>query len=178
VRNCNCALAILLTTLATHSANAYPDGAPWGAANPAADENCATCHFDHEAMQHSKAIRIGGLPERPAPGSEYELELEFLDPAAISVGFQLIVQAPDEHSGTLSSLAAGVEFIGAAIRSIAPLRNDTGVSWTLTWHTPVEIKLPIRIYVAASSTNDDESPFGDTIHFREFVIRNVSTEVQ
>lgn len=49
-----------------------------------------------------------------------------------------------------------------------PVRYDDGVSWKYQWRAPASIAQSIVFFVAASSANDDGSPFGDIIHFRSF----------
>jgi hypothetical protein len=149
-----------------NTATAFPDGAPWGAANPAAEQNCATCHFGDEPVRDSAALVIEGLPRHPAPGAIYELEISFDGPDIVIAGFQLFAQMEEQQAGMLKSSAANVEFIGSAIRSTAPVNNDDGISWLIEWRAPPEIGSPIVFYVAATAANDDGSPFGDIVHFR------------
>jgi len=151
-----------------NAAGAFPDGAPWGAANPATVQNCASCHFDDEPVRDSNALVIEGLPGQPAPGATYELKLVFVDPDIVIAGFQLIAQLVERQAGTFVSSAAGVEFIGSAIRSTVPVSSGDGVSWAFDWRAPAEIDSPIVLHVAACAANDDGSPFGDTIHFRSY----------
>jgi hypothetical protein len=162
------------TAFALDAARAFPDGAPWGAANPAAEQNCATCHFGDDPVRESEALIIVGLPGQPEPGAIYELEINFEDPATVTSGFQLIAMAAEQQAGTFISSAAGVEFIGASIRSTEPIKSDGRVSWAVEWHAPAVIAPPIIFYVAASAANDDGSPFGDTIHFRTYKIATKS----
>ena len=159
---------IIVAAFTWNAARAFPDGAPWGAANPAAERNCATCHFDVDPVRDSEALVIDGLPLKPAPGANYDLEIVFEDPEAVVAGFQLIAKAGDQQAGIFDSSAAGVEFIGAAIRSTVPFSSDAGVSWKVEWRAPDVIESPIVFYIAASAANDDGSPFGDTIHFRSY----------
>ena len=164
-------IALVIFAVAAFSlkaARAFPDGAPWGAANPAAEQNCATCHFDADPVRDSEALVVEGLPRQPAPGAIYELEIIFEDPDTVIAGFQLIAKAGDQQAGTFVSSAAGVEFIGAAIRSTVPIRSDRRVSWAVEWRAPSAIASTVVFYVAASAANDDGSPFGDTIHFRSY----------
>jgi hypothetical protein len=159
-------IAVAVFTL--NAARAFPDGAPWGAANPAAEQNCATCHFDADPIRDSAALVISGLPLYPAPDTIYELEIIFEDPDTVTAGFQLIAQAVNHEAGTFSSTEAEVEFIGAVIRSTAPVRSDARVLWKIEWRAPTAIVSPVVFYVAASAANDDGSPFGDTIHYRSY----------
>lgn len=150
------------------AARAFPDGAPWGAADPDADRNCATCHFDAEPLLDSKALVIEGLPKKPSPGAIYTLAIILGDPDTVTAGFQLIALGVDQMAGTFESSVTDVEYVGAAIRSTAPIRNEDGVSWAVEWHAPQMIESSIVFHVAASAANDDGSPFGDTIHFRSY----------
>jgi hypothetical protein len=161
-------LTIAIAAFTLNAARAFPDGAPWGAANPAAEQNCATCHFDTDPVRDSAALVISGLPLYPTPGATYELKIILEDPNTVTAGFQLIAQAANHEAGTFFSSAAEVEFVGAVIRSTAPIRSDASVSWEIEWHAPTAIVSPVVFYVAASAANDDGSPFGDTIHFRSY----------
>jgi hypothetical protein len=159
---------VLVTTLSLNAARAFPYGAPWGAANPAAEQHCASCHFDNDPVHESSLLVIHGLPRWPAPGAIYELEIILEDPDTIVAGLQLMARASDEPAGTFISSDADVEFIGASIRSTVPVRSNDGVSWVLKWHAPAVVVSPVIFYVAAVAANDDRSPFGDTVHFRSY----------
>ena len=161
-------VVIAVTALSLNAASAFPDGAPWGAANPAADQNCASCHFGADPVLDSETLVIDGLPQQPAPGTMYELKIIFADPDTVIAGFQLIAQAVDQQTGTFVSSADDIEFIGAAIRSTAPVRGVERVSWSVEWRAPEVVASPIVFYLAACAANDDGSPFGDTIHFRSY----------
>jgi hypothetical protein len=163
-----------------NGAGAFPDGAPWGAANPDGAQHCATCHFDAEPVRDSAALSLEGLPARAVPGTSYSLEILFKDPRIVVAGFQLLARARGTDAGTFSSKENGVEFTGAAIRSSAKRVNDNGVSWTVQWRAPDNMVSPITFYLAASAANDDGSPFGDRIHYRNYQLfreqaRQVST---
>lgn len=167
------ASGLLIITGAAHlasAARAYPDGAPWGAANPAADEHCASCHYDYDAVHDSAAITIDGLPDQPAAGMVYDLTIRFDERGADIAGFQAIAEAEQSDAGAFVATASDLEFIGAAIRSITPRENDDGFSWAVGWRAPISISESIVFFVAASSANDDGSPFGDTIHYRSVTL--------
>ncbi len=165
------ASAIAAAALSYKVAGAYPDGAPWGAANPAAEQNCASCHFDAEPIADSEALVVSGLPGKVAPGTSHELEIALSDPDTVVAGFQLIAQAADEQAGTFMSSDSNVEFIGAAIRSTAPVGNGNPAKWIVEWRVPEALESDVVLYVAASAANDDGSPLGDTIHFRTYRIK-------
>ena len=163
-------LLMFIAALTSSTASAYPDGSPWGAANPSAEQHCASCHFDYDPVTESDAIRIDGLPKKVAANQEYELIVRFLADATVISGFQMTAHTENEDAGTFSSPDPDVEYIGAAIRSTAWREYDGGVAWPVKWHTPSAVGPQIAIYVAASSSNYDGSPFGDTIHFKSYVL--------
>jgi hypothetical protein len=151
-----------------NAARAFPDGAPWGTANPAAEQHCASCHFESDPVRDSSSLVIEGLPARLVPGASYELEIVFDDPDIVIAGFQLLAHAGQEEAGTFASSDGDIESIGAAVRSTAPVRSEKGVSWAVEWRAPDEVTSPIVFHVAASAANDDGSPFGDTIHYQSY----------
>lgn len=163
-----CHLTLTLATLFLYDAHAFPDGAPWGAANPAADQDCAACHFGSEPVLASDALGIIGLPKKVEAGVTYDLVIKFESPGIVIAGFQLIAQAAEQDVGIFTASADNVEFIGSSIRSIAPLKISGRAAWEIRWHTPDKVFGPVNFYVAASAANDDGSPFGDTIHFRSY----------
>ena len=159
---------IAVAAFTWNAARAFPDGAPWGTANPAAEQNCATCHFDADPVRDSEALVISGLPLNPVPGAIYKLKIMLADPDTVTAGFQLIAQAENHEAGTFFSTEAEVEFIGAVVRSTAPLRSNARVLWEVEWRAPTAIVSLVVFYVAASAANDDGSPFGEKIHFRSY----------
>jgi len=150
------------------AAGAYPEGAPWGSANPDAAETCATCHFGDEAIHDSAALRLLGLPDAPQPDTTYALVVEFDSPDGVGSGFQMIAWAADDVAGELRAVTEHTESIGSAIRSTQPVEGKPPIRWRLEWRTPERLPASILIHVAASSANIDNSPFGDTIHYRTY----------
>ena len=163
-------LAALAAALPVGGAIAYPDGAPWGAANPAASESCASCHFGAEPVQASSALSISGLPAQPNPGELYELVIDFEDEEIVTAGFQLFADAGRHPAGSVVSSLPDVEFAGAAIRSTSPVKGPGRVSWPVRWRAPATVSAPIVFFAAAAAANDDGSPLGDTIHYRTYRI--------
>ena len=157
--------AILLSVVV--AAGAYPEGAPWGAANPEADESCDSCHYDYDPVHASAALTVDGLPAFAIEGQEYRLTVRFSGDEAISSGFQLMAEGADAQGGTFRSEDDDIESIGSAARSTATRLQDDGLEWTLWWRAPNATDT-LRFFVAASSANDDQSPFGDTIHYRQY----------
>ena len=147
---------------------AYPEGAPWGSANPAADEDCASCHFGADPVHASPALRVVGLPERLESGQSYELTVVFELTEGLGSGFQMIAWAEEQEPGEFEALQDNLESVGAAIRSTAPFADGTPAAWRLRWHTPVALPAEVHIHLAASAANLDQSPLGDTIHYRSY----------
>lgn len=156
---------------ASTSVHAYPEGAPWGAANPAAAESCSTCHFDAEPTLNSAALEIIGLPRHPVAGRQYPLELTLAAADTVTAGFQLVV-ASDGDTGWFSTTSAKLDSEGGAVRSNEPEAPIDGqaVSWSFVWQAPAELTLPAIFFAAATAANDDGSPLGDAIHYRAFVV--------
>jgi hypothetical protein len=152
------------------NANAFPDGAPWGAANALAAENCSTCHSDRSAVSNSPDLTLSGLPDNLKPGETYELTVAFKSKFR-TAGFQILAGTTEQPAGTFVASAPGTEAVGASARSVLPLRQDDGVAWGLRWQAPVNIKRSVVFYIAACAANEDASPLGDTIHFRVYEIK-------
>jgi hypothetical protein len=168
--------AVGLIALANQAAQAYPDGAPWGTASPASHESCSNCHYDYEPVNDSRALRIDGLPRIAAPGAEYELVVRLNAEDASVSGFQLLALAEGMSAGSFRSDDDNVESIGSSTRSTRPEIAADGAAWSLTWRAPQSDNLPIVMYLAANASNDDQSPLGDTIHYRTFVVRVIHEE--
>ena len=157
-----------VAALGYQAARAFPDGAPWGAADPDATENCGTCHFDGEPARDSKALAVSGLPENLSADTLYDLVVTFENPGGVAAGFQMIAWAGHSPAGQFTPQATDLETVGAAVRSTEPTRSDGPVSWAVRWRTPATIDSTVRIHVAATAANDDQSPLGDSIHFRSY----------
>lgn len=149
------------------AAGAYPEGAPWGAANPEADESCDSCHYYYDPVHASAALTVDGLPASAIAGQEYRLTVRFSNDDAASSGFQLMADGAEPQGGTFRSEDVDIESIGSAVRSTATRLRVDGLEWTLWWRAP-DATDTLRFFVAASSANDDQSPFGDTIHYRQY----------
>ena len=147
---------------------AFPDGAPWGAADPKSPKACTSCHFDSDPVASSQAITMTGWPARLASATAVGLTIQFTEPNAEIVGFEIA-----SGSGAFALGQRGVEVLGPAARSVVPIVNDDGVSWQLNWQTSEPIEVLIVFLVAVLAANNDESPFGDTVHFRSFTFAAV-----
>lgn len=160
--------AVLVPLALCRIAAAFPDGPPWGSANPAAEENCANCHFGDDPVENSETLTVTGLPADLANSGRYELWIRLAEPDAAVAGFQLFAATSAGDAGLMTADGDHVEAVGAAVRSIQPITVDNVAAWSLTWQLPARVTLPVVLYVAASAANDDGSPLGDTIHYRQY----------
>jgi len=157
---------VTVALLLAGPAYAFPDGAPWGAADPEAEETCSSCHFDNDVVLDSEAIGIEGLPERFTPGEVYELVLKFTAPEASTAGF--LISATE--GSDFMAVAENTERNKNEIRSTAPLKNDSGASWKMEWRAPGATVKEVMFYIAANAANNDASSFGDHIHYRKIIV--------
>ncbi|MEE4161169.1 MAG: choice-of-anchor V domain-containing protein [Woeseiaceae bacterium] len=158
-------LLLAVALAASSQAFGYPDASPWGAANPSAEEACSSCHYDYDPVSESKALGIDGLPAEAVPGETYPVVVRMTGVDATVSGFQLVASA-----GTFNSDDAALEADGNAIRSTSAAVNRGSVEWAFSWEPPGVPGGAVEMYLAVSAANDDQSPFGDTIHYRRFVI--------
>lgn len=152
-----------------HRATANPDGAEWiTAANP---DGCLACHFDAPDPSDSQALSIEGLPERPEPGTAYTLKLRLSDPTLKNAGFMLIVTAAEAPAGKLMAVDARTEIgengtVARSTRAGSVPATAGESAWDLVWTAPAGPTGAIRFEFWANAGNDDQSPFGDTLHHR------------
>ena len=159
-------------SMAAGAAFAHPDGAPWGSADPAAAENCASCHFDAEPINDSPAISMEGTWAAPA----FHFVLTFDKPEDAVAGLlAAVVDGDGKLAGSLHTEDAQLETFGAEVRSIAPAKNSGAVQWpreyAIEWRPENDIPETLYLVVAVNAANDDASPFGDRIYFSSFSIR-------
>ena len=148
------------------AAGAYPEGAPWGAAELDGAETCSTCHFDSEVEKDSGLITLDGLPERVTLGETYKLSLQFAPSGAAVAGFMLTANA-----GAFHHAKKGTEANEQDVRSTAPVPAQDGASWIVTWTAPEEADDEILFFAAINGANNDMSSFGDRIYFRTFAVK-------
>ncbi|MEM8772855.1 MAG: choice-of-anchor V domain-containing protein [Pseudomonadota bacterium] len=146
---------------------AHPDGAPWGSADPEAAENCASCHYDSEAVRDSSALTLTGVSGGVTANKIYEITLAFRNPDETETGFQAIASAGEFETAHNEHM----EINGAQIRSTKTSKSQNGsVQWIINWRAPASISPgeEIIFLVAVNDSNHDESPFGDHIHYATF----------
>lgn len=149
-------------------AHANPDGAPWGAADPNAAQNCASCHYDNEAVMDSPLIVLAGdFPGRIEPDQEYEIMLLFgkIENKA-NIGFMASSKSGETVIGEFVSIFDAIEIRGGEVRSNVPERNTQNAIWPLKWRAPNEPIKDVTFFFAVNAGNDDQSPLGDQVHFK------------
>lgn len=148
---------------------AFPEGAPWGAADPTVRDHCASCHWERPERMQSSQLQLSGLPKRLQAGETYALSVTLSDKKMRISGFQLLADANGQTAGEFISRDANVEtaLVGTAIRSVQPVNALAGrVRWKLQWRAPSTLNSPVTFTLAAAAANDDGSPFGDVIHYK------------
>lgn len=157
---------LLLTYLAAASAAAFPDGAPWEAAQ---QEGCNQCHFDAAVTRDSKAVEIVGLPGSFAPGRRYRLTLRLVAEDMQTAGFLLTALAGTEPAGRFVAVDDRVATALAQARSTEAgtrLQSAGVAEWAVEWIAPETAADAVLFLVWANASNDDRSPFGDATHRR------------
>lgn len=163
------ALAMAAGVAMAAPAHAHKGLAPWENAGLPGGDTCMQCHFDGVAVEDSEALALKGLPETIEAGATYPLTVRLTD-RAMGAGGSIIsaVNAAGEASGAFAAVDEGVEAQAAQARSTtkAASPDDGSIEWRMEWTAPEEVAAPIRFYLLANAANDDESPFGDTIHMK------------
>ena len=155
--------------LASEIACAYPEGAPWGAADPADSDTCASCHYDLPPVPASTNLAVDGLPSRIIAGATYRLTVSMTSETAAVSGYQLLIDAGESDAGHIKTADDASETQAFAARSVRTQPfADASVEWQVLW-TPAGDD-PVTLYVAASEANDDQSAFGDRIHYRRYEV--------
>ena len=157
---------IFLIAITPTGLNAFPEGAPWGSANSNANQNCANCHFDYDAVLDSEYINIQGLPKMLFAGVTYNLIISLQKDDANMAGFQMLAS-----QGQFSSIDNNTEYIGPAIRSTKPIKYQNFPYWKMNYTAPSEIEKEIVFHLAVMNANNDGSPFGDRVHFQSFKLK-------
>ena len=150
-------------------AAAYPDGAPWGAASLDNVETCSSCHFETDPVRESAAITVERVDHAEEPGARQVLRIRFEHSGAATAGFQILSGTGSCAEGRFEAPADDIEVFGNAARSTAPRTVDGAAVWSLAWLPPASPGCTMTFKIAVTAANDDGSPFGDVVHYREFV---------
>ncbi|MEL7313102.1 MAG: choice-of-anchor V domain-containing protein [Pseudomonadota bacterium] len=163
----------------SRGAVSYPEGAPWGAADHQAADDCASCHWEREPITNSDAITLAGTAESTPASTVHSLTLSFQPDEMTVSGFQILAVNEYGLAGRFDTSDNTIEVHDdqSALRSTAVRRPDeANVEWKFQWVAPDVAGQTVRLLVAVSAANDDQSPFGDQIHYRSFEIGIVDKE--
>ncbi len=156
----------MLVASVASPATAHPEGAPWGSADPDTLNSCASCHFDHEPVGRSQSLLVAGLPEYAEAGEEYEVTLRLDAGGAAGAGFLL-----SASTGAFGAINDFVEVNGSEARSVKPSLPRNGFTeWSFIWRAGAQTPDIVTFRAAAIASDNDQSPFGDELHFRKFEV--------
>ncbi len=178
------ASAVALASLGSAWANSS-GGPPMTTGGPFPGETlCTRCHQGSEANSGAGtlALLIEGNPASEyayTPGETVSMIVEFSDPDAARVGFQLTVRS-DDGCGQPGSLAAGSSTAGSRVRVVAGdcsssanevawathrrPQNGSSARFEVAWTAPAESAGPVTVAVAVNGANGDASLQGDKIY--------------
>ena len=152
------------------------------------EPTCAECHFDGSSRP-PEVLTLGWMtPERFRPGGVYRVEVAIHDTTARVGGFQLAVRVATgpragTQAGTLCAVDARVTVVtdtttGVQYASHAGAASADSLRWQIDWRAPREDVEAVVFHVAANSANDDDSPLGDAIITRSWLIRSQESGVR
>ena len=146
---------------------AYPDGAPWGSADPNAVQNCSSCHFDGEVFFESEAIRLFVSPIACEERSVLPMRLTLVSQHASVAGFAMRTSAGEFFNNEQH----GLESAPQELRSTTPVKlKDAEIGWPLLLLVKDQGVERVTLDVAINAANNDGSPFSDEIHYRTFEV--------
>lgn len=161
-------IALSVVIVAPAPLSAFPDGAPWGSADPDGAQNCASCHYAEETILDSNSIAATGLPEKIEASKTYSFTLTLVHADYETMGFL----AAASHGAFLKADSENIEVLQAMARSKAPKHSDDTASWAVKWMAPTDLHSgdAVTFDIAINASNDDASPFGDVIHYRKIQV--------
>ncbi len=134
--------------------------------------NCFVCHSDTEFGVGS--VEVLGLPNRYEPGHLYDLSVRISDPSRVGAGFELSVETPDGHVGTLllsNPLETGFAFgMSDYITHTSQGVQASIASWTgsyaypFKWRAPLSSAGDVTFYAAACATNNGSGFHGEHVY--------------
>lgn len=169
-------------------ARAYLTGPPPGHTGGFGEPDCTACHFDAPVNPEGGELRVGGLPDRYAPGKTYRLRVTLEAPELGRAGFQLAARfgkgdRRGTSAGTLTARDSTVQVISGdesdgdgepeqdlhyvqhtEAGSGQPARASAGsYAWSVRWTAPKAPDGPVLFHASANAANDDASEFGDRV---------------
>ena len=161
-------LIALSVVVAPAPLSAFPDGAPWGSADPKGVQSCASCHYAAEAVLDSKSVVATGLPDEIETGKTYSLTLALSQLDHETAGFLVAAS----HGEFLKTDSENIEVLQSMARSTTPKPSGEEGGWEVNWMAPLDLQPgdTVTFDIAINASNDDASPFGDVVHYRKIQI--------
>ena len=169
MRNCFICILVLFVWIGFFGSWAFgfPDGAPWDSVSRKG--GCAECHFGSPVQLDSESLQIIGRPDLIKPGLTYTLKVRFDQDEMARAGFLLSALDTEGPVGTFTSADKTTSTRKAQARSNlsgTALIRPGSAEWRLQWMAPANLINPVSFIIWANAANDDQSPFGDHIHYR------------
>lgn len=185
-------VAVLLGLAATVAASARSGGAParTSGGDFPGERSCTVCH---QGELNSGAgmleLLIAGAPaagQTYSPGETVVLTVDFSDPAAARIGFQLTARSGDgcgqpgelgpgeSPAGALVKTGGGpCGAAGAQVQWATQRRPETGAEarFDIAWTAPQESVGPVTIAVAVNGANGDLGVQGDQVYSKQVVLQ-------
>jgi hypothetical protein len=183
------AISMVLTAAAVTAARAsFRARPPLAHTGGFGEPTCVECHFDSPSRP-PEALTLGGMtPEHFRPGGVYRLEVAIHDTTARVGGFQLAARVATGpragmQAGMLCAVDARVTVVadtttGVQYASHAGAAAADSLRWQIEWRAPREDVEAVAFHVAANSANDDDSPLGDAIITRSWLVRSLESGVR
>lgn len=159
----------------------YAAGPPPAHTGGFQEPSCRECHQGAPLNDAVGSLTIESLPPSYEPNRDYPLTVVLMRPGMLRAGFQLAVRTHDgvgRQAGDLAPTDDRATLHPVSVRPIqylqhtragTTLRTQDTARWSFTWRAPAG-RRPVVFHVAANAANDDDSPFGDFVYTREFVL--------
>ena len=178
---------VLVTAGVTAASASFRARPPLAHTGGFGEPTCAECHFDGSSRPPEVLTLGGTTPEGFRSGGVYRLEVAIQDTTARVGGFQLSVRVAGgpragTQAGTLCAVDARVavatDTTGVQYASHAGAASADSLRWQIDWRAPREDVEAVVFHVAANSANDDDSPLGDAIITRSWLVRGQESGVR
>jgi hypothetical protein len=152
----------------------HPDYPPPAHTGGFGEPTCVECHTEPESP--SGSLDLLGLPVTSSPGGRTKIGVRLLHTGMERAGFQLSVRHADStQAGTLTAATdreaireEGGILYASHTWAGSFAQRDTA-EWTVLWDPPESGKT-VWIHLVANAGNGDNSPLGDTIYARFWVV--------
>lgn len=158
------------------------DGPPLAHTGGFGEPTCTECHAGEGVNDPQGSLRLSGLPPSYEPGRTYVLLVELERPGMTRAGFELAVRsesgaAPGAQAGRLAAADSAVAVrdtssgVRYAMQTLAgSVVRPPAARWRMLWTAPSRGADSVVVNAAANAANDDNSPFGDFVYVRAWLI--------